>query len=447
MFSINIKFLKNYMAIVLPLVATQFVYIGLNFVDNIMVGRLGEESIAAVGFANKLYFIYVVTNFGIFGGSSIFMAQFYGKRNFVALRKVFALVVLVGLIISIFFTGLSLVFAEWFMWMFSSDNIVIKMGTDYLMIIALSFPFMALSFAITTALRSMGKTKEALYITIVATSVNTVLNYLLIYGNGGFPELQTGGAAIATVIARVIECLLCLYLLLNRRYHLRTTLKRYFGLSKTMKESIIKISIPVFLTESIWVISTTLLYVAYAQLGTTAGASVNIGELVVSMGSIVFFGVATGANVLIAQTIGAGDHKEAFLMGKRIIVIATIMSLFCTILALLLINPILSIYVLSEEARQMTKLVLISFSIAMFFKMINWTMIVGVLRSGGDTKVTLFIDALPIVFIAIPSAFFCAVYLKLPVHIVVLIANFEEVLKIFVALHRFISKKWIKDLT
>lgn len=443
----NNGFYKKYFAIVLPLIAQQFVYISLNFIDNIMVGQLGEANIAGVGFANKLYFIFILVIFGAFGGSTIFMSQYYGKRDMNGLRKIFAIVVGLALFVGIGFMILSTIFASNFMWMFSNDQEVVGIGTKYLVIVAMSFPFTAISFAITSALRSMGKTKQALYIVIVATSVNTVLNYCLIYGNLGFPRLEAEGAAIATAIARFIEFLACLYLFANRKYHLRTTFKRYFWLSKKTVKSLIKISIPVFFTESIWVIATTLLYVAYGQLGTLAGASVNIAELIINMGSIIFFGVALGANILIAQTIGAGKLEEAFDMAKKIFKMAVALSLAVSVLAILIRGLILKAYTLTPEAIAMTDKVLIAFSIAMFFKFINWTVIVGILRSGGDTTAAFFIDVIPIVFLAIPIAFYCAVVLKMEIHWVVIIANAEEVIKMIVALWRFKSKKWIKNLT
>lgn len=443
----NDNFYKKYFAIAIPLIAQQFIYISLNFVDNVMVGQLGEEYIAGVGFANKLYFVYMLILFGACGGSSIFMAQYYGKRDMNSLRKVFAIVLVLAVIVGTLFMLGSLAFASNFMELFSEDPEVIKIGTGFLLIVVLSYPFNAISFAIISALRSMGKTKEALFVIIVATLINTALNYALIYGHWGFPALKAEGAAIATLIARTVEVLACLYLFFNRKYHLRTTFKRYFWLSKKALKSLVKISLPVFFTETTWVIATTLLYVAYAKLGTIAGASVNIAELVINIGSIIFFGVATGANILIAQTIGAGKLDQAFEMSKKILKMAFVLSFLVSVLAFLGRGLILKFYTLSPEGIEMTNKVLIAFSIAMFFKFMNWTIIVGILRAGGDTKVAFFIDAIPIVFIAIPLAFYCAVVLKLEIHWVVLIANAEEVVKFFVALYRFNTRKWIKNLT
>ncbi len=441
------NFYKKYFAIVIPLIAQQFIYISLNFIDNVMVGQLGEENIAAVGFANKLYFVYVLMLFGCLGGCTIFMSQYYGRRDMNSLRKIFAIGFFLSLLIGIIFMVSTMVFASNFMDMFSKDAVVLSIGTNYLLIVAFSFPFGAISFAIMSALRTMGKTKQALIIVSIATLVSTSLNYCLIYGNLGFPKLGSEGAAISTVIARLIEFGSCIYLFANRKYHLRTSLKRYIGLSKKTIKSLLKISIPVFLTETTWVISTTLLYVAYGQLGTLAGASVNIAELVINMGSIIFFGIATGANILVAQTIGAGKLDQAFEMSKKVIKMAFVLSFSVSVIAILIRSQIVKLYSLTPEAIEMTDKVLIAFSIAMFFKFVNWTVIVGVLRSGGDTAVAFFIDVIPIVFLAIPLAFYCAMVLKLEIQWVVLIANSEEIIKFIVSLWRFRSKKWIKNLT
>ncbi|MDR0483868.1 MAG: MATE family efflux transporter [Alphaproteobacteria bacterium] len=440
-------FYKNYFIIVIPLILQQFISISLNFVDNIMVGQLGEENIAAVGVANKLYFVYVLMLFGVLGGASIFLAQYYGKKDYRNFRKVFAISVIVALCFSGIFTPFALIFAKNFMKLFSHDIDVINIGTGFLQIIAISFPFNAISIAIATSLRSMGKTKQALYVVIVATIVNTILNYCLIYGNFGFPRLEAKGAALGTLIARIVEFSVCLYFFFNKKYQMRTTFKKYFGFPKEKIKSLIKISIPVFFTETIWVVATTILFIAYGYLGTHALASVNIAELVINAGSIIFFGIAVGANIVVAQTIGANKLEEAFDMAKKIIKMALIISLAVSILAVIFRGQILKAYSLTPESIALTDKVLIAFSIAMFFKFINWTVIVGILRAGGDTKAAFFIDAIPVVFIAIPLAFYSAMVLNLEVYWVVLIANFEEVVKFFIALWRFKTKKWIKNLT
>ncbi|MCL2567492.1 MAG: MATE family efflux transporter [Alphaproteobacteria bacterium] len=441
------SFYKRYFVIVIPLILQQFISISLNFVDNIMVGQLGEANIAAVGVANKLYFVYILMLFGALGGASIFLAQYYGKKDFRNFRRVFAISIIVSICFGGLFAPFAIIFAENFMELFSADNEVITIGTGFLQIIAIAFPINAVSIAIATSLRSMGKTKQALYIVVIATIVNTILNYGLIYGNLGLPRLEAKGSAIATLIARTVEFGVCVYFFFNKKYQMKTAFKKYFGFPKDKINSLIKISIPVFFTETVWVVATTVLYIAYGYLGTYALASVNIAELVINAGSIIFFGIAVGANILVAQTIGANKLDEAFDMSKKILRMAFIISFAVSVLALLFRGEILKAYSLTPEAIVLTDKVLIAFSIAMFFKFINWTVIVGILRAGGDTKVAFFIDAIPVVFIAIPLAFFSAVVLNLEVYWVVLIANIEEVVKCFIAIWRFKTKKWIKNLT
>ncbi|MDR2007659.1 MAG: MATE family efflux transporter [Alphaproteobacteria bacterium] len=441
-------FYKRFFVIVIPLILQQFVSISLNFIDTIMVGKLGETSIAAVGVANKLYFIYALMLFGALGGASIFLAQYYGKKDYRNFRRVFFISIIVAIAFGAIFTPFAIIFAEPFMELFSNDLEVIFIGTGFLQLVAVSFPFNAISIAIAFALRSMGKTKQALYIVLVATIINTVLNYGLIYGNWGLPRMEARGAALATLIARLVEFSICLYFFFNAKYQMRATnWKKYLGFPKDKIESLVKISIPVFFTETVWVLATTVLYVAYGSLGTSALASVNIAELVINAGSIIVFGVATGANIIIAQTIGSGRLELAFAMSKKIIKMAIGISLSLSILALLFRGQILNEFPLSPEAAALTDKVLIAFSIAMFFKFINWIALVGVLRAGGDTKVAFFIDALPVVFIAIPLAFYTAMVLELEIYWVVLIANIEEVVKCVIALWRFIGKKWMKNLT
>lgn len=442
-----LQFYKRFALLSVPIIFQQLVYISLNLIDNIMVGRLGTNSIAAVGFANKIYFVYILTIFGAFAGIAIFMAQYYGKRDYKTVRKLFALSIIIGLIIASLFTFVSMTFATPLISLFSKDPQVINLGKNFLFMIAISFPALPISYGILTALRSIGHTKQALYITIIATSTNTFLNYCLIYGNLGFPRLETKGAAIATVTARFIETICFLYLFSLKKFHLRCHFKKYFGLSKHFLKSIFIVSFPVFFTELIWVTGTTILAIAYAKLGTTAAAATTISELVVGIASIIFMGLATGSNIIIAQTIGSGNQAAAIIYGNRVLKLSLVCAALLVLLALSLIKPILFIYNLTPEGTEITRKVLFVMSFALFFKMVNWAVLIGIIRAGGDTRIAFLIDVVPLSLYAVPMSFVAALIFKLPIYYVVLLTNLEEVIKFVIALLRFRSKKWIHDLT
>ncbi|XWO14071.1 putative FMN/FAD exporter YeeO [Candidatus Hepatincola sp. Pdp] len=440
------EFYKAYAFMLFPLLLQQFINTSLNLIDNLMVGQLGVQAISAVGFANKLYFLFVVTIFGALGGCSIFIAQYFGNRNYRAIRKVFAIIISIGFMVSLVYSAIAFFGAEKFLQLFSKEPAIIQQGSSYLHIIAISFIFNALSLAFTYSLRAMGFNKIVLGIAILVTGCNTILNYFLIYGNGFFPKLEVKGAALATTIARFIEICCFVYLFCQTKYHLRNHFSSYFWLSKKVIKSIINVSIPIVFNEFLWSLGTTILFIAYAQLGTSAGVAANISDVLISISLIIFMGASTTANILIAQTIGSGNSQKASWLSDQIMQISLLLSLLTTIICFFSIKPLLGFYALDATTYQITKKVLIIISIAIFFKMINWTIIIGILRAGGDTKWAFLIDVTPLFVYAIPVAFFASMYLKLDIYMVVLLANIEEIIKIIIAFARYRSKKWILQI-
>ena len=442
----NENFYRIYAKLAIPLVLQQFLNVSLNLADNLMIGKLGESSIASVGFANKYYMVFNITLFGAFSGGSIFMAQFYGKKNYDILKKIFAVMMLLAIFFFTIFTIAGFFFPEWVIGIFSNDQEVINIGASYLKIIAISFPMTAVSLAVIMAIRSMGKTMEPLIISFAAVLINIILNYILINGKLGFPIMGVRGSALATTIARIREVSLYIWLIWKNGYYLKGKLKSYFGLSKEILMSMTRISIPVLLTEIIWVCGTAALTVAYAKAGTNPAASVQIGEILLNFSTVVFMGIANAASVIIGQAIGAGRHKEAIAMAKKIMKIAFVFAFISAIFLELIARPVLVFYTLKPEVIEMTVSIIRILGIAVFFKTLNWTILIGILRAGGDTKVAFLLDTVLLIFYAVPIAFLGTVVWKLPIYQVVALANLEEVLKFVLGFWRYRSKRWMHDL-
>lgn len=443
----NENFYRVFLKLSVPLILQQFLNVSLNLTDNLMIGRLGEASIASVGFANKYYMVFSITLFGAFSGCSIFMAQFYGKKNYDILKRIFAITLMLAVFFFSIFGILGYFFPEFVIGIFSTDPEVIKIGASYLKIISISYPMTALSLAVIMSIRSMGKTLEPLLISLVAVIINIILNYILINGKLGMPVLGVDGSAYATTIARIIEITLYIILIWKKDFYLKGKIKSYFGLSKEVIFSMVKVSTPVLLTEILWVCGTATLTIAYAKAGTEQIASVQIGELLLNAATVVFMGIANASSVIIGQAIGAGNIKTSLEMAKKVMKIAFIFSVICALFLELIAKPSLIFYTLKPEVKEMTILVIRVLGISVFFKMLNWTILIGILRAGGDTKAAFLLDTCFLLFLAVPAAFIGTMVLKLPVYQVVALANLEEVIKFIFAFRRYKSKKWLHDLT
>lgn len=441
------QFYKNFISIAIPIALQQLISVSSNFIDNIMVGTLGTVAIASVGFANQIFFIYVLCLVGLFSGATTYMAQYFGKKDYANMQKIFSSFTLIMLVVGIIFTIFTLIYANNIIKIFSTDNKVIQNGTTYLFIIGWFFPFFAVSFSISQALRSIGLTKFALYITLVSTLVNTFLNYLLIYGNWGAPRLEVQGAAIATLIARLIEFIGFIAIFYFSKAQFKTNFKNYWWISKSLFLQVLNKTSLVFIQEVFWVMGVTTLIFAFSKAGTDYIAIINIGNVIFEIGVIIFLSIASATSVLIGHQLGANNLYAAKRIGQTMLRLVFFMGLFATGVGFAIIKPVLYLYHLPDYIINTAMGVLSVYATALFFIGFNWIIIVGVLRAGGDNKAALIIDLLPKFLYAIPMAFLTVVYLQWDLWICVIFVMAEELIKIVFALLRFKSYKWLTNLT
>ncbi|MCJ8342261.1 MAG: MATE family efflux transporter, partial [Cetobacterium sp.] len=204
------SFYKKLIGITIPIVLQNFVASSINMLDTLMIGSLGEIELASLGIANQFYFIFSLAIFGISAGCGVFIAQLWGKRDEKNIKKVLGLGLISGLIITGIFTFLGMVIPEKIIGIFNRDLEVITKGSEYLIIVAISYIFTTITFNYAAALRSIGKPMLPMWASFCALVVNGGLNYLLIFGGLGIESMGVKGAALATVIARAVEVLVIL---------------------------------------------------------------------------------------------------------------------------------------------------------------------------------------------------------------------------------------------
>lgn len=440
------EFYKSFLTIGIPLMIQQLISSSLNFIDNLMIGRLGTEFIAAVGFANSVYRILDLFLFGLCSGMGVFIAQYFGKKNFEMIRRILGKLVLAGITLSLIFSIITFIGAEKIIGIFTKEPQVLSIGVSYIRRALFSYTFYAISFSIGFCLRAMGLTRIPMISASIGVTANTFFNYCFIYGNLGFPRLEERGAALATVIARMLELSTILFIVYKKDFNLKGNLQSYLNLPKNLIKEIIKISTPVFLTEMLWILGVVSLSVAYSRLGTTQAACVQIADIITAISSILFMGISNSASVIIGHTIGKGDKNKVITYSRKILQIASGMAVISLLLVQGLTNTIVSLYHLPPETHILAVKTLRTVGMFVFLKMINWTLLIGLFRAGGDTKVAFCLDIFPLWFYAVPVAFIGAYY-KVPVYILVGIADFSEVIKLASSLFRYKTLKWIRDVT
>ena len=440
------EYFDNVRRIALPIIFQQFVFALLNMLGVVFVGQKGDVAVAAVGLAGQVAFLLNLVHFGIISGAAMFTAQFWGRQDIPNLRRVLGLCLMFAISASGVFFAISQFVPEWFLSIYSKDPSVIAIGADYVRTFSWTFLFMAVSASYIFVMRSTGSVKLPTYVSVGTLSLNTFLSYSLIFGYFGLPELGVQGAAIAAVISRALECGVLLYVIYAYKFPVAATFKELTDFDLAFTGRVIKPMLPVMLNELFWSLGITTYNAIYGRMGTEAIATVNIVSPIEQMAFVIFVGLANATSVLVGNRIGAGKEDEAYLYGGRSIGLGIAGGLLLGVLLQVFKVPALSLFNVSPEVLQNAKSMVNIVSIFLWVRVNNMTIVVGILRAGGDTRFSLFLDGIIIWLVGVPLAALGAFYFHLPVYFVYLCVMSEEVTKWVLGIFRWRSRKWIHNL-
>lgn len=443
----NLDFYKLLITISIPIVIQNLISSSLNLVDNVMIGQLGETYIAATGLANQIYFIMTLILFGGNSGISIYIAQYWGKKETDKIKSVLSIGLIFALFVSTIFFIIGFVFPTQTLALMSKDTAVVSLGASYMRIVSLSYIITAISFAFGFSSRSVGHPKLPMTAAVVSLMINTVLNYILIFGKFGFPVMGIEGAAIATLIARVVEFIIIIGGIYKTIPVLAVSFKNFFTISSDLVKKVGKTAFPVILNEGFWSLGMTAYALVYARIGTEAVAAVMITNTVNNLFMVVGFGLGNASSVMLGNTLGAGEIDKAIDYNKKFLALSIIGGVIVGGL-IMAIGPFLvrNLYQLTPESYDITLKTLFILALFMSFKFYNTIIVIGTLRSGGDTVYSMAMEITSVWLIGVPLAALGGFVFKLPVYWVVAMVNIEEVFKVLIGLPRLLSNKWAKRL-
>jgi putative MATE family efflux protein len=441
------KFLINMLKIALPIMIQNLVTASLNMADTIMVGKLGEVEIAAVGIANQYFFFFSMILVGLCGGCSVFISQYWGKRDFTNIKRMLGLGLVSALLVSVVFMAAGFIDPGKIISLFNKDSTVIDLGGKYLFIVLFSYIFTSITFVYSYSLRSIGNTVAPLIVNIAALLCNVFLNYILIFGKMGAPALGVEGAAIATLIARVVEAIILVFLVYKDKGVFAANLTELKDLNMGFFKKSYKIIMPVLLNDVFWAIASVIYSVVYGRMGIEATAAVQICNTVSNMFMVVTFGMASASAIMIGNSIGEGKEDQTIDYAKKFMVVSLLVSTVLG-LSLALTSPlILDLFNVSNEVKRSTLIMLYIISFVFIIRFLGMVIIVGILRGAGDAKSALIIEGFTMWFIGVPLIIAGAFLFKLPVYQVYALAILEEVAKFILGLMRLKSRKWINNIT
>ena len=443
----NKKFYKTLITLCIPIIIQNLLSNLINMVDTIMVGGLGEISVASIGIANQYFFLYNMALSGIIGGASLFIAQFYGKNDKLNIRKITGLSVISALMIGITFMIVALFSPKFIIYFFSKDLDVIKVATNYFSIIGFCYLIIAISNVFSMGSRSIRNPQLGMICSTISLFINIILNYVFIFGKLGMPALGASGAAIATVIARIIELILLVSYIyfIKDDYELRFTFKDIKLINKDLLKAYISKTTPTFLNDTLWAFGTVLYAVAYSKAGTSAIAASQIASSTGNFFIVTAVCVAIGSSIMIGNELGADNIKKAIHYSKKFAILVTLVGAIFGLLLIISIPGLIKLFSVSDQLMPDIKKIFVIMGILMALKTFNTFIIIGVLRSGGDTKYALFLEMGCMWIVSLPLTFFAA-YKGLPIYILVGLTYTEEVVKFIFGVPRAISKKWAQNL-
>ncbi|MEG1469672.1 MAG: MATE family efflux transporter [Anaerovoracaceae bacterium] len=444
----NKYFFQKLILIGVPVVLQNLISMGLNLIDTLMIGMVGEEQLAAVGAANQVYFIFTISLFGLYSGAAVHTAQYWGAKDIDGIKKLLGMDYVVGFVFASVVTLGAFIFAPQLIRIFSDSPVVIGYGVDYMRIACFSYVFAGFSFAISYNSRAIQNLKVPTIINAVALCINAVLNYILIFGKLGMPVMGVKGAAIATLIARVLEIIFLLIFVYRKKDHpFYAGPRELMSFEKDLFKSVMRTALPVVFTEGSWAVSMALIFAAYGKLGTSALAVAQVANVVTDLIQSLYFGVGNATAMLIGETLGQQNKEQAYQYGKKTSRITKVLNIFITIFLILISKPVANIYHFNTETTDLLVTVLCVMALLITPKMIAYMYIVGILRAGGDTVFCMKLELICNLCIQVPLAYIAVLVLHLSLPWAMVFIEIGDIIRIGTCVPRFRSKKWINIVT
>lgn len=446
------NFYKKVLILATPIALQSFITIGVNMLDTIMLGKLGETELSATSLANSFISIYHIFCMGIGMGASVLISRYWGMKEVdpenadLSLKKTIAIMIKITLSLALLFGLGTLFFPSWIMASYTDDTAIIALGKIYLKYSIATFFFLGLSLTCTIALRSVGQVRLPLYISIGAFFINLSANYVLIFGKFGFPKLGVAGAAIATLIARVFETAIILGYLLFKDKKIGFRIKHLFIKTSDLIGEYIRICIPVLISDGILAFGNNTVAMVIGHLGQTFVAANAITSVTQQISSVVIQGVCQSGAIITGQTLGEGNKEKTMVQGYGFLGLGILLGIIASLCVLAISNPIIKSYSVSPETARTAKDLMLAISLILLFQATNSIMTKGVLRGGGDTKMLMVADNIFLWIISIPLGLIAGFVFKWPAFWIYICLKFDQIVKAFWCVLRLRSGKWIKKI-
>lgn len=441
------SFYKQALAIAIPISIQSMITIGVNLMDNIMVGSLGETVLSGTSLANQYVSIFHICCMGIGMGTSVMTSRFWGMKDMEALKKSITLMLRLCIGLAVLFTIPAIFLSPGLMKLYTPDESVIVQGILYYRWIWPCFILQGMSLTCTIVLRSVGQVRLPLYSSIGAFFVNIFFNYVFIFGKLGMPKMGIQGAAIGTLIARLFEfCVICGYFFFGDKiigYRIRDIGKK----CKELFWEYVNIGIPVFISDTLLALGNTAVAMIMGRISKEFVSANSITFVTQQLSTVMIQGVCQAGCIVTGHTLGRGDRKKTQEQAWIFLMLGIMIGVAAGVVILLISEPVIGCYNIQEKTKDIARQLMAAISIIVVFQSTNSIMMKGVLRGGGDTKFLMVADILFLWVVSVPLGALAGLSWNMSSFWIYFFLKIDQVLKSFWCVFRLKSGKWMKGIS
>ena len=418
-------FYKSVFALVIPMALQNLINVGVTATDVIMLGKVGEKVLSGASLAGQVQFIMTLIFYGTTSGATVLTAQYWGKKDTRTIEKILGIGLRTGLTTAVVFAVAALGIPGLLMRIYTSDPVVIAEGVKYLRIVALSYIFMA----------------------VTQVYLNIIINAVLIFGMFGFPKLGIAGAAIGTLCARGAETIMVLCYAFLKNKIVRIRLQDMLHIDPVLWKDFLVYALPVVLNELMWGLGSSANTAVIGHLGSAAVAANSVAQVARQLATVVAFGISNAAAIYLGKTIGEKKMEHAKAYAVRFIWLSLLLGGVGGLLILLAAPLARANLALTAQAGSYLSFMFFVMSYFTVAQAFNTTMVIGIFRSGGDTKFGMIMDVSTMWGCSILLGAAAAFIFHAGVPVVYMILMSDELIKIPITIKRYLSYKWLKDVT
>ena len=441
------SFYRTVFALVVPMALQNLINVGVTAADVIMLGAVGEDALSGASLAGQVQYIMTLFLFGLTSGATVLTAQYWGKGDKDAIEKILGIAVKTAVFVTALFTAAALVVPGMLLRIFTSDPVVIAEGIKYLRIVAFTYIMIGITQAYLYIMRSVERVIVATVVYLLSLICNIIMNSIFIFGLFGLPAMGVSGAALGTLCARILEVVLVAGYARFFNKDIKLRLRYVLHTDKVLFGDFMKYALPVVINEVMWGLGTAANTAILGHMGSPVVAANSVAQVARQLATVVSFGLSSAAAIYLGKTIGEKKMEHARAYAKRFIGLSLIMGVLGGVV-ILIASPVASAFLsLSVEAKDYLRIMFFVMSYFVIGQAFNTTMVVGIFRSGGDTRFGLILDVSTMWCCSILLGFLAAFVFKLSVPAVYMILMSDEIIKIPITFWRYRSCKWLRDVT